>query len=171
MNRFRVKSDHLNKWSDIYEERIYQFSTEKTKSVGSTTAIYAGHPPRIVDQTLQKMWKARLSVCSRTWAWPQILPFSQPGQRKTTDRLCSAGLLRTSRKVSGQLSNYQGNPQGNLRYQLRTSAPPGAIIGNRDVFLCDRKYRYRRNSHIGCQYDRRISKSHTGRNLKHGGQL
>ena len=171
MSRFQLKSDHLNKWSDNYEERIYQFSAEKTKSVGSATAIHAGHPPRILDQTLQKMRKARLSVRSRTRAWPQILSFSQSGQWETTDRLCSTGLLRTSRKVSGQLSNHQRNPQKNLCYQLRTSAPPGAIIGNRDVFQCDRKYRYRRNSHIGCQYDRRISKNSAGRNFKHGGQL
>jgi len=171
MNKELLKSDHINTWSDNYEKRIYHLATEKTESVGSTTATPAGHPPRIVDQTLQKMWKIRLPMCSGAWTRPQILSFRQSDRRKTTDGLCSPGLLRTSRKVSGQLSNDQGNPKGNLRDQLRTSAPPGAIIGNRDVFQCDRKHRYRRSRHIGCQYDRRISEGSFRRNRQHGGQL
>jgi hypothetical protein len=171
MIKRQLISDHLNKWSDNYEKSICCIAAEKAEGLTSSTAANECYSPGIFDRTLQKMRKTRMSMCSGTWAWSKILSFSKSYQWKTSGRLRSPGLLRTSRKIPGQLSNYQGNPQGNLHYQLRTFAPPGAIIGNRHVFQHYHTHRYRRGSYAGCQYDRRISEDSIRRNLKHGGQL
>lgn len=171
MKKSRLISDQLIRWSDIYGKSIYCISTEKTKGFGPSATAYGGNSSRLSDQTLQKMWKTWLSVCLRAGAWAQILSFSKPDRKKPSGRLCPTELSGASRSLPGKLSSYQRNPQRNLRYQLRDSAPQGATIGNRHVLRHYCKHRYRRGSHVGCQYDQRTVKASVAGNFKHGGKL
>lgn len=172
MKKTRLISDQLIRWSDIYGKSNYHIFTEKTKGFGPSAATYGGDSSRLPDRTLQKMWETRLSVCPWTRAWTQILSFSKPDRRKPSGRLCPAELSRTSRSLPDELSSYKKDPPGNLRYQLRTSASQGAIVGNKHVFRhYYYKHRHRWGSHVGCQYDQRTVKDSVAGNFKHGGEL
>ena len=171
MIKIRLLSDQLNRWSDNYGKSIYRIFTKKTKSLGPSAATYAGYSARFFDRTLQKMWKTRLPVCSRGGAWTQILPFREPDRKKSSGRLCPPELSRTSRKLPNELSSYQGNSEGNLCHQLRTSTSQGAIVGNKHVFQHYYQHRCRRGSHAGCQYDQRTVEDIVAGNIKHGGEL
>lgn len=159
MKKDRVLSDQLYMWSDNYEKSICHISTKKKESFSPATTSYAGNSSRIPDKTLQKMWKSWLQVCQRTWAWPQILSFGKPNRGKSSDGLCPPELSRAGRGLPSKLSIDQENPERNLHYQRRTSATQAAIVGNRHVFQHCYKYRYRRGSHVGCQYDQRTAKN------------
>ena len=171
MKKDRLLSDQLHTWSDNYEKSICHIFTQKKKSSGPATTARGGHPSRISDRTLQKMRKTRLSVCLRAGAWAQILSFNKPNRKKPSDGLCPPGLSRASRSLPGELSIDQGNLERNLRYQLRTSAPQGAIVGNKYVFRHYYRHKHRRRSRVGCQYDQGIVKGSAGRKFKHGGEL
>jgi len=170
MKNDRLLSDQLITWSDNYEESICHIITQKKKSSGPPTTARGGHPSRISDRTLQEMWKTRLPVCQRTRTWAQILSFHKSNEKKSSDGLCPSELSRASRSLPGELSINQGNPQRNLRYQLRTSASQGAIVGNKYV-LRHYRHKHRRCSPVGCQYDQGIVKGSAGGNSKHGGEL
>jgi len=170
MKKDRLLSDQLYMWSDSYEKSICCTFTEKTKSIGPATTSYGSHSSRVSDRTLQKMWKSWLPVCQRTRTWAQILSFHKSNEKKSSDGLCPSELSRASRSLPGELSINQGNPQRNLRYQLRTSASQGAIVGNKYV-LRHYRHKHRRYSGVGCQYDQGIVKGSAGGNSKHGGEL
>ena len=171
MKNDRLLSDQLLTWSDNYEESICHIIAQKKKSSGPPTTTGGGHPSRISDRTLQVMWKTRLPVCQRTRTWALILSFNKPNRKEPSDGLYTPGLLRASRSLPGELSINQGNPKRNLRYQLRTSAPQGATVGNKHVLRDHYKHRHRRGRHVGCQYDRRTVKGSVAGNFKHGGKL
>ena len=166
MKKDGLLSDQLYKWSDIYEESICHITTQKKESPGPPTTASRGHPSRISDRTLQEMRKTWLPMCQRARAWAQILSFNKSNREKSSDGLCSPGLLRASRSLPGELSINQGNPERNLRYQLRTSQPQREAVGNKHVFRhC---YRHRRGCHVGCQYDHRTAKGSVTGNFKYG---
>ena len=168
MNNKRSYSDQLNKWSDIHEESICHITTQKKKSSGPPTTTHGVHPSRISDRTLQEMRKTRLPVCQRKGTRAQILSFDKSNREKPSDGLYPPGLLRASRSLPGELSINQGNPERNLRYQLRTSQPQGEAVGNKHVLRhC---HRHRRGRHVGCQYDRRTAKSRVSGHSKYGGK-
>ena len=171
MKNDRLLSDQLLTWSDNYEESICHIITQKKKSFGPPTTTRGGHPSRISDRTLQEMWKTRLPVCQRARTWAQILSLNKPNRKEPSDGLYPPGLLRASRSLPGELSINQENPKRNLRYQLRTSAPQGATVGNKHVLRAHCKHRHRRGSHVGCQYDQRTVKGCVAGNFKHGGKL
>jgi hypothetical protein len=168
----RLLSDQLFKWSDTYEESICHITTQKKKSPGPPTTARRGHPSRVSDRTLQEMWKTRLPVCQRTGTRAQILSFDKPNREKPSDGLYPPGLLRAGRSLPGELSINQGNPERNLRYQLRASQPQREAIGNKHAFWrCHRhRHRHRRGRHVGCQYDRRTVKGSVAGNFKYGGK-
>jgi len=170
MKKDRLLSDQLYKWSDSHEESICHITAQKKKSSGPPTTTGRGHPSRISDRTLQEMWKARLPVRQGTRTRAQILSFDKPSREKSSDGLCPAGLLRASRSLPGKLSINQGNPERNLRYQLRTSQPQREAVGNTHVFWHCYRHRHRRGRHVGCQYAHRTVKSSVAGNFKHGGK-
>jgi len=170
MKKNRLVSDQLYKWSDIYEESICHIITQKKKSPCSPATARRGHPSRISDRTLQEMWKARLPVRQGAGTRAQVLSFDKPSREKPSDGLCPPGLLRASRGLSGELSSNQGNPERNLRYQLRTSQPQTEVVGNTHVFRHCYRHRHRRGRHVGCQYDHRTVKGSVAGNFKYGGK-
>jgi len=168
MKKDRLISDQLYTWSDIYEESIRHIITQKTKSSGPPTTAHGGHPSRVSDRTLQEMWKTWLPLCQRARTWAQILSFDKPNREKPSDGLYPPGLLRTSRSLPGELSIHQGNPERNLRYQLRTSQPQREVVGNTHAFRHCCRHRHRRGRHVGCQYDHRTAKGSVTGNFKYG---
>ena len=170
MKEDRLLSDQLYKWSDTHEESICHITTQKKKSSGPPTTAGRGYPSRISDRTLQEMWKARLPVRQGARTRAQVLSFDKPSREKSSDGLYPAGLLRASRSLPSKLSINQGNPERNLRYQLRTSQPQREAVGNTHVFRHCYRHRHRRGRHVGCQYAHRTVKSSVAGNFKHGGK-
>ena len=170
MKKDRLLSDQLYMWSDTYEESICHITTQKAESPCPPATARRGHPSRISDRTLQEMWKIRLSVCPRTRPWAQILSLDKPNRKKPSDGLYPPGLLRASRSLPGELSINQGNPERNLRYQLRTSQPQREAVGHPHAFRHCYRHRHRRGRHVGCQHDHRTVKGSVTRSFKHGGK-
>lgn len=166
----KLISDQLIKWSDIYEKSNYRNLAKKTKNTDSSLAAYGNNSSRFFDQTLQKMWKIRLSLCQGAGTWAKVLSFCKPDREKSSGRLCSTELSGTSRRLFAELSSYKRNSQRNLRYQRRTSASQAAIVGNEYALRNYHKHRYRRGSHFGCQYDQRTAKNSFTANFEQGGK-
>lgn len=170
MKRSKLLSDHLLEWSDRYEKTVYRVLEAKAKGSGPAVALDAGCPARVLDRTLQAMWKARLSVCAGAWAWTQILSFRKPIWRIPSGRLRSRGLPQTGPTVPGELSGDQGNPKGDFRHQFRTSPPQRALVGNKDVLRDSDRHRCERGSHGRGQYAWRLSTDSTRGDFEHGGE-
>ncbi len=170
----KVISDHINNWSDIDEKPINRISSPKAKNSNRQTPASRCHTSWFYNQTLQTLWKARLQVCWRPWAWSQVLPFCQSAWRPTANGLYSAEISGTSRRVCGEFSQDKTAFGGHQLDKPRTSSPSRTAIGvlhgtfgrqHDGSLLC----RYCRIRSSCCQYARRSSASRTRRISFNGG--
>lgn len=125
----KIKSDHINKWSDIDERQSNRISSQKAKDSNRQTPVSRCHTSWFYNQTLQTLWKARLQVCWRPWAWPQVLPFCQPVWRPTANGLYSAEIPGTSRRVCREFLQDKTDFGGHQLDKPRTSSPSRTAIG------------------------------------------
>lgn len=170
----KLISDQLNNWSDIDERQINRISSPQAKDSHKQAPASRCHSARFSDQTLQALWKARMQVCWRPWAWSQVLPFRQSAWRPTENGLYSAEIPGTSRRVCREFSQDKTAFGGNQLDKPRTSSPSRTAIGvshgtsrsqHDDSLLCQ----HSRNKPSRCQYARSNSASRTLRMSFKGG--
>ena len=99
-----VISDHINNWSDIDEKQINRISSQKAKDSYKQTPASRCHTSWFYNQTLQTLWKTRMQVCWRPWAWSQVLPFGQPTWKHSAHGLYSPEIPGTSRRICREFS-------------------------------------------------------------------
>ena len=170
MKRNKLLSDQLLKWSDEYAKTVYRVLEATANGSGPSVALAAGCAARVLDRTLQTLWKTGLPVCARARAWAQVLSLRQPIWRIPSGRLRSPELPQRGRTVPGELSSDQGNPQGDFRYQFRTATPQGAVVGNQDVLRDPDRHRCGRGSDARGQYAWPISTDRVRGDFEHGGE-
>ncbi len=170
----RVVSDHLNNWSDINGRQINRISPQEAKDSQRQTSASRCHSSRFSGQALQALWKARMQVRWRSWAWSQVLPFCQPARKHSANGLYSTEISGTSRRICREFSKDKAAFGGNKLDQPRTSSPSRTAIGvlhgtsgsqHDDSQLC----RHYRNRPSCCQYARSKSASRTRRFSFKGG--
>ena len=169
-----VKSDHLLYGSDFNERHINHISSPEAKDSYQQTPASRCYSPRLFDQALQAMWKARMQMCWWPWAWSQVLSVRRPARQHTANGLCPSEIPGTSRSVCREFSQDKTAFGRNLLDQPGTSSPPRTAIGvlhgifrNRrdDSLLC----RHRRDRRHRCQYARSNSASRIQRLCFKGG--
>jgi hypothetical protein len=170
----KVISDHINNWSDIDEKQINRISSQKAKDSYKQTPASRYHTSWFYNQTLQTLWKTRMQVCWRPWAWSQVLPFGQPTWKHSANGLYSTEIPGTSRRICREFSQDKTAFGGNKLDQPRTSSPSRAAIGvlhgtSGSQHDCSLLCRHCRNRSSCCQYARSNSASRTRRISFKGG--
>lgn len=170
----KVISDHINNWSDIDEKPINRISSQKAKASCKQTPASRCHTSWFYNQTLQTLWKTRLQVCWRPWAWSQVLPFGEPTWEHSAHGLYSPEISGSSRRICRKFSQNKTALGGNKLDQSRTSSPSRTAIGvlhgtsgseHDSSLLC----RHCRNRSSCCQYARSNSASRSRRLSSKGG--
>lgn len=123
-----VKSDQLYKWSDIYETKIYSYSTSKKKDPFTQASTLRGHFTWLFNRALQALWQAGLQVCRWPRPWTKVLPVGKQTRKQTSDGLCSTRFKAKGRRILGKSSKDKDHFRRALRYQSRAFTPKGEVL-------------------------------------------
>lgn len=101
------------------------------------------------NRTLQTLRQSTLSLCSRPWAWSQILSFRQRTGQPPVDDIRSASLQRQCRTSPGKLSKLTSSAHSTRRNQSRAATAArkalalnhGITPSKRRLFTSRRLYR------------------------------
>ena len=128
MKKNDVISDQLNKWSDIYEKQIHQYSSPKTKNTFEQTSKARNHFERLFNRALQALWQAGMQMCSRPWSWAQILFIRQQAGQQATDGLCPTRFRAKGGRIPGELPQNKAHFRGTVRHQPRAFASQAKVL-------------------------------------------
>ena len=123
-----VKSDHLFKWSDIYETKPYSDSAPKEKDSFTQASAHRSHFAWFFNRTLQALWQAWMQVCRWLRTWSKVLPISKQSRQQTSDGLCSTRFKAKGRRILGKLSQAKDHSRGALRNQSRAFTSKGEVL-------------------------------------------
>ena len=128
MKLSNVISDHLYKWSDIYETKINIYSTSKEKDPFTQASTLRSHFAWLFNRAVQALWKAGLQVCKWPGPWSKVLPLGKQTRQQTSDGLCSTRFKAKGRRLLSELSKDKNHFRRALRYQSRASTPKGEVL-------------------------------------------
>ena len=136
-------SDQLYTWSDGYSERTRIRTAKAPQRSCPPTASAEINSARLPDRTIQTLWQARMQVCRRSRAWPEVLSVGKLSRPAAANGLRATGYLRPNSGISCQLSPEPRDSGNDLRDQSGTSAPRGAIERHHERVIrrCPRHYR------------------------------
>lgn len=157
MNSHRLLSDQYITWSDKHAGQTFIQPATTPHKPPAATAPFGCHCPRLADRALQALRQAKLQMCQRAWARPQVLSLHRSLRQTPADGLCSPGLPGAGTAVPGQLSTRPNHPGRDLRYQPRTPTPPRAVItnaGEQPKYPAHLSTRYPSGSDLDRQYAR-----------------
>lgn len=123
-----VISDQSYKWSDIYETKIYSYSTSKEKDPFTKDSTLRSYFAWFFNRALQALWQAWMQVCRWPRPWSKVLPISKQTRQQTSDGLCSTRFKAKSRRILGKLSKDKDHFRRALRYQSRAFTPKGEVL-------------------------------------------
>ena len=145
-------SDQLLYWSD--NEKTTRFCpTEKTSATAASTHAARQHSSWIPYRALQTLRKTRMSLCSRTRTWSQVLSVHQSDGQQAADGVCAPALLPTGGSIPRQPPQSPADSQGDFRHQPRTAETQRQVLSLSYVVPKPRmlRYQHRRSSYPGGQ--------------------
>ena len=148
-------SDQLYTWSDGYSERTRIRTAKAPQRSCPPTASAEINSARLPDRTIQTLWQARMQVCRRSRAWPEVLSVGKLSRPAAANGLRATGYLRPNSGISCQLSPEPRDSGNDLRDQSRTSTPPRGALERHHERVIRRRPRPDR-----CGIGRRLSRQY-----------
>lgn len=134
----RAYSDQLYNWSeqgrqdDGSQEQIHQrIETQADIAVEAASAPRCDSP-RFADRTLQTLRQAWMSMRSRPWPRPQVLPFGHASKVPAADGIRSASVPTAGHATARELQAVARDTRRDLRHQHRIASSQGTPLTHTD---------------------------------------
>lgn len=131
MNALYLLSDQLLAWSVSFGKQVYFCVASAPREAARAAPTSAQHFARLAHRALQTLRQSQLSLCTRPWSWPQILPLSELPPPTAANGLRAAGAIRAGQHLTGGLSAGARDPGRDLRDQPGTPAPSRDTLNER----------------------------------------